>query len=157
MLILKTFVEKTTRKKECSKRVPEMTELSHNCFVENNVLWKRINRHNGQQTVVAKIKALTEQLLSEIHGNVLFSHEGQYKIKERLIQSHWWQGMDANIIKHLKKCDKFQKTSKDKRPTTKFSCSIKESTWICFDHSKLSEVARSTCYSSLPVIQEYGD
>jgi hypothetical protein len=65
-----------------------MTELSHNCFVENNVLWKRIKRQNGQHTMIVVPKALAESLLSEVHGNILHGHEGQYKTKERLIQSY---------------------------------------------------------------------
>jgi hypothetical protein len=44
--------------KRITKRVQEMTELSHSCFVENNVLWKRINRHNGEHKGVVKPKSL---------------------------------------------------------------------------------------------------
>jgi hypothetical protein len=41
-------------------------------------------RHNGQHTVIVVPKALTERLLSEVHGNVHYGQEGQYKTKERL-------------------------------------------------------------------------
>ncbi len=43
------------------------------------------------------------------------------KAKERIIQSYWWPGMDGQINKHLKECDKCQRTKKDKRPATNFS------------------------------------
>jgi hypothetical protein len=67
-------------------------------------LWKRINRHSGQNTKVTP-KALIERLLSEVHGYALFGHESQDKTKEILIQSYWWPGMDGQINKHLRECD----------------------------------------------------
>jgi hypothetical protein len=45
-------------------------------------------------------------------------------MKERLIQSYWWPGMDGQINKHLRECEKCQKAKKDKRPTTNFSSSL---------------------------------
>jgi hypothetical protein len=121
---LKHLLNKLPVEKEYSKLVPQMTKLSHSCFIENGVLWKRITRHHGQHTVVVVLKTLTEKLLTEVHGNVLYGHEGQYKTKERLIQLYWWPGMDGQINKHLKECDKSQRTKKDKRPTTNFSSPI---------------------------------
>ena len=73
-------------------------------------------------------KSLTERLLAEVHGNILYGHEDQYKTKERTIQSHWWPVMDGQINKHLLMCDKCQKTKKDKRPTTNFSSPLPQCT-----------------------------
>jgi hypothetical protein len=53
--------------------------MSQNCFVENTILWKRINRHGSHHTMVVTPQALTEMLLIEVHINVLFGHEGQNK------------------------------------------------------------------------------
>jgi hypothetical protein len=69
--------------------------------------------------VVVAPKALTKRMISEIL--VLYGHEGQYKTKERLIQSDWWCSIDGQNNKHLKEYDKCQRTKKDKRPTTNFS------------------------------------
>ena len=38
---LKHLLQKLPVEKENAKRVPEMTELSHSCFIENNILWKK--------------------------------------------------------------------------------------------------------------------
>jgi hypothetical protein len=59
-----------------------MTELSYSCLVEDNGPWKRIKRHNGQHTVVVATKALTQRLLSEVHGNALYGHEGNTEQKK---------------------------------------------------------------------------
>jgi hypothetical protein len=85
---LKHLLQKFPVEKEHSKLVPQMTELSHICFIEDGVLWKRITRHHGQHTVIEVPKALIERILSEVHGNVLYDHEGKYKTKERIIQSY---------------------------------------------------------------------
>ncbi len=85
---LKHLLRKLPVEEEYSKMVTQMTELSHSCFIENGVLWKRITRHHGQHTVIVVPKSLTERILSEVHGNVLYGHEGQYKTKERIIQSY---------------------------------------------------------------------
>ena len=55
---------------------------------------------------------LTTQLISEVHGNIMYGHEGQFKTKERIFQSYWWPGMDKHINEHLRQCDKCQKTKK---------------------------------------------
>jgi hypothetical protein len=49
---------------EFEKRVPERTEMSQNCFVVNNILWKRITRHGGQHNEVITHKALAERLIN---------------------------------------------------------------------------------------------
>ena len=64
--------------------------------------------------------SIVKQLMSEVHGNIMYGHEGQYKTKERIIQSYWWPGMDNSINRHLKSCDRCQKTKKEKRQTTNF-------------------------------------
>ena len=72
--------------REC---LPEMLKLAKNCFIEKNILWKRITRNNIQNTVIVIPKSITEQLITEVHGNIMYGHEGQFKTKERIIQSYW--------------------------------------------------------------------
>ena len=43
----------------------------------------------------------------------MYGHEGQFKTKERILQSYWWPGMDKEINDHLKsKITKDQKVEK---------------------------------------------
>ena len=99
---------------------PIQAEAAENCFIENNILWKRLDRNGTQTTVIVVPSAIVKQLMAEVHGNIMYGHEGQYKTKERLIQSYWWPGMDNSINRHLRECEKCQKTKKEKRPTTNF-------------------------------------
>jgi hypothetical protein len=87
--------------------------------VENDILWKRITRPGGQQTVVVTSKTITGRII-KVHGNILYEHEGHLKMKEYIIQSYWWPSMDRQINKHLQQCDKCQRTKQYKRPTTNF-------------------------------------
>jgi hypothetical protein len=55
-------------------------------------------------------------LLKGIHGDILYGNEGQFKTKERVLQSYWWKDMDQDINKFLAKCDKCQKIqARDKK------------------------------------------
>jgi hypothetical protein len=62
-------------------------------------------------------ESMVKTLLAGIHGDMLNGHEGQTKTKERILQSYWWRGMDQDIIDFVSKCDKFQKTKKNKHLT----------------------------------------
>jgi hypothetical protein len=101
---------------------------AENCFVERDILWKRIDRYGTQTTVIVVPASIVKQLMSEVHGNIMYGHEGQYKTKERIIQSYWWPGMDNSINRHLKNCDRCQKTKKEKRQTTNFVSSLPQCT-----------------------------
>ena len=96
--------------REC---LPKMLEIAKTCFIENKILWRRIERHGSKNTVIMVPKAITNQLITEVHGNVMYGHEGQFKTKERILQSYWWPGMDQHINEHLRQCEKCQKTKKD--------------------------------------------
>jgi hypothetical protein len=37
---------------------------------------------------------MNSQLLEGMDGNMLHGHKGQFKTKERVLQSQWWKGMD---------------------------------------------------------------
>ena len=70
--------------REC---LPKMQEISKTFFIENKILWRRIERHGAKNTVIMVPTAITEQLISEVHGNVMYGHERQFKTKERILQS----------------------------------------------------------------------
>ena len=100
------------------KHLANIENMAKKCFIDNKIIWKRIERHGGQHTVIILPKSLTQKLVKEVHGNVMYGHEGQYKTKERILQSYWWPGMDKEINDHLKTCDKCQKTKKLKKQTS---------------------------------------
>jgi hypothetical protein len=52
-------------------------------------------------------------LLEGIHSEMLYGHEGQFKIKERVLQSYWCKGLDQDINELLKN----QKTKKLTHPS----------------------------------------
>ncbi len=62
-------------------------------------------------------ESIVNALLTGIHGDMLYGHEGQFKTKERIMQSYWWRGMDQDINDFLKKCENCQKTKKYKHET----------------------------------------
>ena len=97
-----------------------MLESVKECFIEKNILWRRIERNSTRNTVIMVPKSLTNQLTSEVHGKVMYGHEGQFKTKERIMQSYWWPRMDKHINDHLQLCQKCQKTKKEKSATTSF-------------------------------------
>ena len=103
--------------REC---LPKMLEIAKSCYIENKILWRRIERNGSKNTVIMVPKSITNQLISEVHGNIMYGHEGQFKTKERILQSYWWPGMDKHINEHLQQCEKCQRTKKEKRATTNF-------------------------------------
>jgi hypothetical protein len=42
-------------------------------------------------------ETMVNKLLTGMHGDMLYGHEGQNKTKERILQSYWWRGMDQDI------------------------------------------------------------
>ena len=50
-------------------------------------------------------KSITSQLISEVDGNIMCSHEGQFKTKECILQSYWWLGMEKHINDHSQFCE----------------------------------------------------
>jgi hypothetical protein len=79
------------------------------CFVDNDIVWRRIKRQFEPSLVVIFLpQALVNEVLQEAHGHLLTGHDGVYKTKERIFQCHYWPGMDADISEHLKTCHKCQ-------------------------------------------------
>jgi hypothetical protein len=52
---------------------------------------------------------------------MLYGHEGQFKTKERIIESYWWRGIDKDTNDFLAERDNCQKTKKFKQETMNFS------------------------------------
>ena len=83
--------------------------LVHDCFIEDNLVWKRIKRMGEPSRVVIFLpQTLISQALDDAHGSQLGGHDGAYKTKERLLQCYYWPGMDSDILKHIQACHKCQ-------------------------------------------------
>ena len=91
--------------------------FANDCFVENDIVWRRIKRQFEPSRVVIFLpQTLVTEVLQEAHGHLLTGHDGIYKTKERIFQCYYWPGMDANITDHLKTCHKCQAGRNDHRP-----------------------------------------
>jgi hypothetical protein len=106
-----------------------------------------MKRHNGQHTVIVVPKAPTEKVLSEVHGNILFGHEGQYKPKNGSFNptgGQAWMNKSINTKGNVTNVKEQKKTFDQLQTYHTFQCQIKGSTWICLDHSRHQEVVKST-------------
>ena len=79
------------------------------CFIEDNVIWKRIQQPNKTHRVVIYLPSrLIPSILQEAQGMLLASHDRILKTKERIMQCYFWPRMDADIQEHIQKCHKYQ-------------------------------------------------
>ena len=85
---IKNVVQGKPIQLELKKHTVNIKNMAKKCFIDNEILWKRIDRHGGQHTVIVLPRSLTQKLIEEVHGNVMYGHEGQYKTKERILQSY---------------------------------------------------------------------
>ncbi len=61
--------------------------FANDCFIEDDIIWRRIKRQFEPSRVVIFLPAsLVPEALSDAHGNLLVGHDGIYKTKERLLQ-----------------------------------------------------------------------
>ena len=91
--------------------------FADSCFVENDIVWKRVKRKFEPSRVVIFLpETLVENVLSEAHGHLLGGHDGVFKTKERLFQCYYWPGMDTDIAQHLQHCHRCQIRKKDGKP-----------------------------------------
>ena len=79
------------------------------CFLEDDILWRRIKRQYEQSRVVIFLPVtLIQKVIEDSHGTEMSGHDGTMKTKERIMQCYYWPGMDADIAKHIKSCHKCQ-------------------------------------------------
>ena len=91
--------------------------VAPSCFLENDILWRRILRNNMPARAVVILPAsLVPSIVNEAHGGLLTGHGGITKTKERILQSYYWPGMDSHIAQHLKSCQKCLYARKDDKP-----------------------------------------
>jgi Reverse transcriptase (RNA-dependent DNA polymerase)/RNase H-like domain found in reverse transcriptase/Integrase zinc binding domain/Integrase core domain len=98
---------------EDNKLTKLVKHFAEDCFISDNILWRRIIRGNDQPRVVLFTpKPLTQELIAQAHGQVLTGHDGTFKTKERLLESYYWPAMDKEILEFIKSCHKCQTTKK---------------------------------------------
>jgi hypothetical protein len=83
--------------------------FSDECFLENDLVWRRIKRKGETDQVVIMLpQTQISHVLKEAHGHLLSGHDGLLKTKERISQCYYWPGMDKDIQDHLQSCHKCQ-------------------------------------------------
>ena len=91
--------------------------FSQNCFIEDEMVWVRIQRYQAPSRVVLFLpQTMVHSAISEAHGQHLTGHDGTFKTKERLLQCYYWPGMDKDITDHIKACHKCQLRKNAHRP-----------------------------------------
>ena len=94
-----------------------ISSMAKEFFLENDILWRRLQRHNlPPRTVLVVPQNLRWELIQEAHGSLLTGHGGMHQTKERLLESYFWPNMEQDISLHLKSCEKCQKHRTDDRP-----------------------------------------
>jgi hypothetical protein len=83
-------------------------QLSRDCFVQDEVIWRRLKDKHSEKVVIVAPQKLVPAILENAHGHLLAGHGGVLKTKERILQSYYWPGMDQDINDHLKRCQKCQ-------------------------------------------------
>ena len=102
---------------EDKSKAAYVAKVAAECFLEDNILWRRMTRHDmPARTVVVVPKTLVDELVQETHASLLGGHEGITKTKERLLQSYFWPNMDHDITKHTSTCQRCQSRRKDVHP-----------------------------------------
>jgi len=102
---------------------------ANDCFIEDDIIWRRIKRQFEPSRVIIFLPAsLKQQALVDAHGNQLVGHDGIYKTKERLFQCYYWPGMDTDIAAHLKACHRCQIRRTDDRPPPSLLSSLLQPT-----------------------------
>ena len=155
---VRNFLDNNINPPEAKKFENRAKKIGHECVLDNNILWRRMHRHGKHHPVIIVPEAMAIKLIQD---SIMYGHEGQFKTKEKMIQSYWWPGMDNDIINnHLSACEKCQKTKTDKRAKTNFLSSLlffnalnKKS--ACLDHEKASGSGKKYIFCMTDAFTKY--
>ena len=79
------------------------------CFIENDILWRRIDKNKELNRVVLFApQSMIHSILKDAHGSLVGGHDGTLKTKERILKCYFWPGMDRNINDFINSCEKCQ-------------------------------------------------
>ena len=84
-------------------------KLAMECFIEDDLVWRRLKRSFEPSRVVLFLpRTLKQEVLEQAHGSLMGGHDGILKTKERILSCYYWNGMDKDINDFIKKCHKCQ-------------------------------------------------
>ena len=84
--------------------------VGHNCFIENDIVWHRLNRYDSQLRMVLLLpQSLATTIVSKPHGQLLTGHNGIAQTKERILQSYYRPNIDVDAGLHIWACQKCQR------------------------------------------------
>ena len=87
------------------------------CFLQNDILWRRLGRHNlSPRSVMFLPRTMAQEIVSQFHGQWDTGHEGISKTKERILLHYYWPGMDKDIATFIQQCHKCQMRKKIYQP-----------------------------------------
>ena len=99
------------------QKAVHVKRVGHECFIENDINWRRLNRYDAQpRTVLLLPQNLATSIVSEAHGQLLTGHNGIAQTKERILQSYYWPNIDQDVALHIRACQKCQSRRTDDRP-----------------------------------------
>jgi hypothetical protein len=114
----------------CDAKCQSLIKIfANDCFIEDDIIWRRIKRQFEPSHVIILLPAsLKQEALTVTHGSQLVGHDGIYKTKERLLQCYYWPGMDADIAAHLKSCHRCQLRCTNNHPPPALLSSLPQHT-----------------------------
>ena len=102
-----------------SKPSTKTISQAESCFLDQGVLWKRLQSYQSwdsqTRTVLFLPTILRRRIICEAHGKLLTGHNGIQKTKERITTSYYWPNMEQDISNHIKTCLQCQLKDKQKK------------------------------------------
>ena len=65
--------------------------------MDNDLVWRRLQRHGQQRTFLVTPATLRDKIIKDTHGGLMTGHESTNKTNERILTSYWWPEMDSQI------------------------------------------------------------
>ena len=86
-----------------------VAKTAEDCFIENNILWRKLHRKNRRTTTVLMTpKAIQHELLSHAHNGWVLGHAGAEKMVTRLTAKYWWPGITNHAAQWVSQCQRCQ-------------------------------------------------
>ena len=98
------------------ERVAVIQRYVRECFIENDLVWRRSSTLGKQRTVIFAPKSLVPAILQDAHGHLLTGHDGINKTRMRISNTYYWPFMNQDIANHILTCHRCQLRRVDQRP-----------------------------------------
>jgi hypothetical protein len=77
-------------------------EATKSWYEVNSLLLRRIERQGRQSNIMIAPESLREQIIKDMHGDIMIGHKSTLKTKGRIIGSYWCQELMARLISMFK-------------------------------------------------------